>query len=282
LLWPNSGRSGKAEVRDLRLLKQGLLMFRAKASFAAVAAVSATVLSGCYSFPPYGSYPGAYPAAPSAYPQQSLVMPGDVVGSPAVTTGQPGQSTFTPSGTLEAPKYEPRSESAPPMANPVPQPRDPGPDAATMDDPAERTSQKVEPTEADDLSSIEPERLQFAEPIVRSTEDVPADGIVAVSLEQEAQALAGASGLERDVQFRWVQGIVEYDKTQRSWHLIYDLEPAVTDTLGGEITLDGRLPLTESDNGRLIRVSGQFDPSRLDRLNKPVYRVSRLEPVVAR
>lgn len=151
-----------------------------------------------------------------------------------------------------------------------------------MDDPAERTSQKVEPTDADDVSLIEPDRLQFAEPIVRSTTDTPADGIVAVSLEQEAKALADASGLARDVEFRWVQGIVEFDKAQRTWHLIYDLEPAVTDTLGGEITLSGKFPLTETDNGRLIRVAGQFDPSRLDRLNKPVYRVSRVEPVVTR
>ncbi len=151
-----------------------------------------------------------------------------------------------------------------------------------MDDPAERTSQKIEPTDGEDLSSLEPERLQFSEPIVRSTSDASADGIVAVSLEREARALSTTSGLARDVEFRWLQGIVEYDKVQRTWHLIYDLEPSVTDTLGGEITLSGQLPLTEADNGRLLRVSGQFEPGRLDRLNKPVYRVSRVEPVVAR
>jgi len=246
----------------------------------AIAAVSA--MSGCYSFPPYGAYPGSYPAAQPVYPQQSLVMPGDAVGSPTVSGSTGAPSTFSPSGTLEAPRYEPKSGAGSASPNPVPQPRDPGPDAATIEDPAERTSQKVEPTEAEDLSSLEPERLQFSEPIVRSTDDAPGDGIVAVSLEREAQDLASTSGLARDVEFRWLQGIVEYDKAQRTWHLIYDLEPAVTDNLGGEITLSGQLPLTEADNGRLLRVTGQFDPSRLDRLNKPVYRVSRMEPVVAR
>lgn len=254
-------------------------MVRSNSVLAVFAIAAVTALSGCYSFPPYGAYPGAYPAGQPVYPQQSLVMPGDAVGSPSVS-GSPGPSqTFAPSGTLEAPQLQPRSGAESLSPNPVPQPRDPGPDAATMDDPSERTSQKVEPAE---VSAAEPERLQFSEPIVRSTEDAPADGIVAVSLEREAQTLAGTSGLARDVEFRWVQGIVEFDKAQRTWHLIYDLEPAVTDTLGGEITLSGQMPLSESDNGRLLRVSGQFDPSRLDRLNKPVYRVSRVEPVVAR
>ncbi len=257
-------------------------MIRSESALAVFAITAASALSGCYSFPPYGAYPGAYPAAQPVYPQQSLVMPGDAVGRPTVASPTGAPSTFSPTGTLEAPRYEPKSDGGPLTPNPVPQPRDPGPDAATMDDPAERTSQKVEPADGEDLSSLEPERLQFSEPIVRSTGDTPADGIVAVSLEREAQSLAATSGLARDVEFRWLQGIVEFDKAQRTWHLIYDLEPAVTDNLGGEITLSGQVPLTEADNGRLIRVSGQFDPSRLDRLNKPVYRVSRLEPVVAR
>lgn len=245
------------------------------------AAVAVAALSGCYSFPPYGAYPGAYPAAQPVYPQQSLVMPGDVAGGTAAGSGEQ-PATFAPSGALEAPRYEPQSELGAPAAAPVPQPRDPGPDAATMDDPAERTSQKVEPADAEDLSALEPERLQFAEPIVRSTGSGPEDGIVAVSLEEEARALGETTGLGRDVEFRWVQGIAEFDSTQQTWHLIYDLDPAVTDTLGGEITLSGRLSLTDADNGRIIRVSGQFNPGELDRLNKPVYRVSRLEPVVAR
>ena len=255
-------------------------MIRSESVLAVFAIVAVTALSGCYTFPPYGAYPGAYPQGQPVYPQQSLVMPGDAIGSPTVSGATAAPSTFSPSGTMEAPRYEPKASTG--SADPVPQPRDPGPDAATMDDPAERTSQKVEPTDGEDLSSIEPERLQFSEPIVRSTGDAPQDGIVAVSLEREAKALATTSGLARDVEFRWLQGIVEYDKAQRTWHLIYDLEPAVTDNLGGEITLSGQLPLTEANNGRLLRVTGQFDPSRLDRLNKPVYRVSRLEPVVAR
>ena len=101
--------------------------------------------------------------------------------------------------------------------------------------------------------------------------------VVSVSLEDQLSDPADA-GFAHDPQYRWFQGLAEFDAESQTWHLLYDLSPEVHDQLGGEIQLSN-VRLDPRFSGRLLRVSGEFDTRRLDQLNKPVYAVQRIEEV---
>lgn len=242
------------------------------------------LLTGCYSFHPWGTHPGmmspnGYP--PMQVPQQTFVMPGDTVGSPS-TSGVPAarpQSTFIPDSRLEAP--EPGTSSG--SGNPVPAPREPGEGSAEAPTPAAReTSQYgfgLPANSGQAVAAGQPDILQFEEPVVLQ-QATPRDGVVSVSLEDPFTDPETA-GFDYDDKHRWFQGMAEYDAQNRTWHLLYDLNPHVHDQLGGEIQLAGNVPADASYSGKLLRVSGEFDYDLpLDQLSKPVYRVQRIEEVV--
>jgi len=245
-----------------------------------LSAAGAVTLSGCWSMYPYGMQPGAYPQqggvaypTPMAVPQSTFVMPGDV---PAA--GSSTQSAFAPSSQLQAPQ----PAAVPQQDQPVPAPRDPGQaDAASPD-----MSQSFAPA-AGRMAAVQPQDQEFAPPRVLTgvfgeADADPAHGdIVRTGLERPAAGDGPEAGMARDSRNGWFQGRVEFDEYDQAWHLIYDFSPAQTDQLGGEITLGTDAPLTDADQGQLVRVSGQFDTNRLDPLGKPVYRVTRVERAVS-
>jgi len=102
--------------------------------------------------------------------------------------------------------------------------------------------------------------------------------VVSVSLEDQLSDPSDA-GFAHDPQYRWFQGVAEFDAESKTWHLLYDLSPDVHDQLGGEFQLSENVRMDPAFSGRLIRVSGEFDTRRLDQLNKPVYAVQRIEEV---
>lgn len=230
------------------------------------------LISGCYA--PYGAYPpGAYAppgGAPMQYqsvPQSSYVMPGDSLGSPSsISSGAP--STFAPGGNLQAPEPTSRNSSGSSPA-PVPLPRDPDPSAAKPQ--GQQTSQSGPPS----VSLGEPEELDFQSPIVFTAgNDQEASGVVAASAQT-----ADDGALAHDPGYNWFQGRLEFVESDQAWHLTYDDAPTAFDQLGGDITLSQDVQLEPQHNGRLVRVTGQFDETRLDRLKKPIFRVSRIDPI---
>lgn len=225
---------------------------------------------------PYGMHPGMYgqpipPQGAAVLPQGAQVTYLDSapvtadpsVNSPAHSNSQPG---FT-RGTVTAPDTQGSSMEA---EGPVPEPRDPAPSADGGAASAVRTSEGVLDT-GNDLTLVRPDEPVFLKPVVMNEEDngqsvVPAHGTTPLVATQPA------SDLGRDPNYRWLQGDLQYDVQNQSWHLIYDYNP--DDTLGGEVTLSGNLPFTPADNDRVYRVTGTFDRNQLDRVGKPVYRVT--------
>lgn len=260
------------------------MMPKLGSTFATCAAVAFLSLTGCYTYHPWGTHPGmmAPNGAPmfppmQPVPQSTFVMPGDTAGSPAGGTpvGTP-QSTFVPNSELNAP--EPGGAAASGVASPVPVPREPGENAAqaptgletsSFSPPLYRGAQRTAPGE--------PGVLPFQEPFTMA-EAAGRNQVVPVSLEDELTDPLEA-GYAHDPQYRWFQGKAEFDTTTKSWHLLYDLIPDDYDQLGGEIQLGSNLQLDPKFSGRLMRVSGEFDTSRLDRLTKPIYVVQRIEEV---
>lgn len=125
------------------------------------------------------------------------------------------------------------------------------------------------------MTAVSPEG--FEKPIVRRDGSAVSEkSVVAVSHEE------GTTGQPtHDSAYRWFRGYVDYDPQDRSWHLLYDLNPALTDQLGGDITLDGAHGLKPSDAGAMVKVHGVFDSVHADSLGKAIYRVSRIERIAA-
>jgi hypothetical protein len=230
-------------------------------------------LSGCYA--PYGGYPpGAYApqgGAPMQYqgvPQSSYVMPGDSLGSPS-SAGFAPQSTFAPGGTIQAPDPTARDTTRG-STSPVPPPRDPDPSAVKPTSAGQQTSQLGSP-------SGPPVELDFRSPIVfTGGDDQSAGGVIAASGQSPADSSSG-----HDPNYNWFQGRLEYVESDQAWHLTYDDAPTAFDQLGGDITLSQDVKLEPQHNGLIVRVSGQFDDRKLDRLKKPVFRVSQIDQVGA-
>ena len=266
----------------------------------ATAAVLALILlPGCYAFYPRGPYPGMYapgngPMMPAQPTKTTFVAPGDLptASGTTPTIAQPADSnsssipsgTFSPSGPVRAPDFNPSGTSSDQGRDTlVPEPRDPG--TGLNDDPAERTSERpiessaVEP-EATRISSVRSSDAVFLSPVT----DEPASETTRVVAAGHDQPLtvrdSGPLGRARD--FEWVQGELQYDVEHGTWHLLYDQSPAQSDPQGGEITIDGNPGFRTTDNNHIFRVYGQRDPSRLDRMGKPVYRVSRAQLVEKR
>jgi len=241
------------------------------------AIVGLLFFSGCYA--PYGAYPpGAYPpqgGVPTQFqgvPQSSYVMPGDGMGSPSSGVAAP-QSTFAPSGNLQAPDPTARGGGGSSPA-PVPPPRDPDPSAQRPTPVGEQTSQLGTASGPPQATLGEPARLDFQSPIVLTGGDEQSGGAIAAS----GQSTSGGSR-GHDPNYNWFQGRLEYVASDRTWHLTYDDAPVATDQLGGDITLSSDVRLDSQQNGRLVRVSGKFDDTKLDRLQKPVFRVSQIDPL---
>lgn len=229
-------------------------------------------LSGCYA--PYGAYPPpGYPPAgttmsPAAIPQSTFVMPGDTSGSPASQLGTPG-STFSPSGQIQAPDPTTSSPTRG-SESPVPPPRDPSADAS----PAGIQNSSLQPGGLD-VALGEPAELDFKSPIMFTGGEQPVEsGVIPAS-----GAVAPSSQMGFDPEYKWFQGRLEFDAADRQWHLTYDESPGAFDQLGGDITLSSDVQLDAQHNGSLVRVTGEFDASKLDRLQKPIFRVSRIDPL---
>jgi hypothetical protein len=253
------------------------------------AGVGLFFLSGCYA--PYGGYPpGAYApqrGAPMQYqgvPQSSYVMPGDALGSPS-SAGGGAPSTFAPGGNIQAPDPTARGAGGD-SPTPVPLPRDPDPSAAK---PAgAQTSQFGFPSGPPQVSLGTPAELDFQSPIVLTGATDQSAGGIATAAGQSTtgpsitgQSASGGS-LNHDPNYNWFQGRLEYVESDQAWHLTYDDAPTAADQLGGDISLSSDVKLDSQHNGAIVRVSGQFDAVKLDRLGKPVFRVSQIDRVNAR
>jgi hypothetical protein len=204
-------------------------------------------------------------------PQSSYVMPGDALGSPSSVSGG-APSTFAPGGNIQAPDPTARGAGGS-TPSPVPLPRDPDPSAAKPE--GAQTSQFGFPSGSPGVSLGAPAELEFQSPVIMAgASDQSAGAVVTAS----GQTTTGGS-LKHDPNYNWFQGRLEYVESDRTWHLTYDDAPTTADQLGGDISLSSDVKLDSQHNGAIVRVSGQFDAVKLDRLGKPVFRVNQIDQV---
>jgi len=80
--------------------------------------------------------------------------------------------------------------------------------------------------------------------------------------------------------YRWLRGVVDFDPEERTWNIIYSLNPDPSDRFGGSIALiDGILLEALQDNDRVL-IQGRIDMRARDRFGKPKYRVEHVGRIV--
>ncbi len=79
-------------------------------------------------------------------------------------------------------------------------------------------------------------------------------------------------------QYRWLRGVVEFDKQEKSWNITYNATPDRTDKFGGNIVLvDDQGKLNRFTNGDVVLLDGHIDGSQQDKMGKPRYRISKAQ-----
>jgi hypothetical protein len=80
--------------------------------------------------------------------------------------------------------------------------------------------------------------------------------------------------------YRWLRGVVDYDEEDRTWNIIYSMNPEPKDEFGGSITLvnDNRFQVLKT--GDVVYLEGRVDSKATDHTGKPRYRVDHLAPLV--
>lgn len=76
--------------------------------------------------------------------------------------------------------------------------------------------------------------------------------------------------------YRWVVGSVSFDASDRTWSVVYDLDPTTEDRYAGHFTLAESPLLQTLRDGERVRLEGTIDTTRADRLGKPLYQVQRI------
>ncbi|MBW3538981.1 MAG: hypothetical protein KY476_01800 [Planctomycetes bacterium] len=264
---------------------------------AGLVCASAPILAvGCYSYHPYtpgyhGGYP-TYTSPPVITSPGGAYLPGTVTPSPGIDSGSQFQAP-TRGGTPtypDAPLYDDGSGTGNGGngGNYVPNYRD-------LDDRSGSGSG----------TSFGPEGQT---PFGLKEDDETGGAVLTASAEGEATtvvqadandvadpplAKGGPGGVEdaaalpdpyaHDPEYRWLRGVVDYDRTNETWNIIYDLEPAASDRWGGTLTLVDDPLLARLRDGDVVLIEGRVDASTRDRTGrKPRYRIEHLvAPLVA-
>jgi hypothetical protein len=266
----------------------------------ALLGLAALSVAGCYSYYPngYGGYPGPY----NGYPQGAPVSPGGPTFQP------PPGTSFVPPGGINAQAFNPQ-----PSANVV-QPQPWQPTSPVNPTPAAPSSENgagnkpvPDPRDAGDFSSPQKSNSNGAEDLQSpfglnenpagnnavgsgGTASEKNDPFMAPIVKpiSSTRGLSDAGGtplaerpnpydFDREG-YRWLRGVVDYDEREKSWHIIYDINPG--DKYGGSMTLASDPRLNVLNTGDVVLVEGAVDPNSRDRLGKPQYRVETFSPLV--
>lgn len=76
--------------------------------------------------------------------------------------------------------------------------------------------------------------------------------------------------------YGWLEGVVSYDPTDRTWNIVYNLDPQSEDQYAGHFTLAQSPLLRTFREGERVRLEGRVDQAEKDRFGKPVYFPQRI------
>jgi hypothetical protein len=77
----------------------------------------------------------------------------------------------------------------------------------------------------------------------------------------------------------WLQGVVSFDPQDRTWGIVYSVNPDTQDPYAGYLTLAHDPRLSTLHDGDVVRLDGQVDPVARDQFGRATYLVSRITPV---
>jgi hypothetical protein len=120
------------------------------------------------------------------------------------------------------------------------------------------------------VATVDPQ--SFERPIESERRD--RDGLITVSAKASSAGpmLKGSDPCDYDrVKYSWLRGIVDFEKRDSSWHIIYSQRPDPHDTYGGAIGLVGSRKLDTLHSGDVVYIEGRVDKHRLDSRGKPQY-----------
>ena len=80
--------------------------------------------------------------------------------------------------------------------------------------------------------------------------------------------------------YTWLRGVVDYDTTHQTWHIIYNLRPDKDDRYGGSSTLSDSPQLSSLQPNDIVLVEGRFDANSRDNIGKPTYRIDHVARLV--
>ena len=76
---------------------------------------------------------------------------------------------------------------------------------------------------------------------------------------------------------RWLQGVVSYDPRDKSWGIVYSIDPSPTDPHSGYLTLVSDSRLAVLKDGDTVRLEGRVAPERFDFSSRPSYEVTAIQ-----
>ncbi|MBL8850668.1 MAG: hypothetical protein JNG89_13395 [Planctomycetaceae bacterium] len=216
-------------------------------------------LAGCYSpmySQPYGQ-PYGQPAYPGTMAPGGTYYPG---AAPGATLGTPTYSN--PSGGSgvggDAPFYGSPSSST--QNRPVPD----YPDGQYYPNGASGSSGFG--------TTASPATETFEPPISTG-------GASEISLTREVNNIADEQYAYDTAGHRWVQGVVSFDPRDKSWGIVYSIDPQADDPHNGYLTLADDPRLASLKDGDVVRLDGEVDPTRLDYSNQPSFVVRQITPM---
>lgn len=256
----------------------------------------------------YGQYGPAYPSYGPSGPAPQYLGPGTgptyvpqsvpSSGSPTPLTNPPSNGTLnmrpgpaSPSDT-DAPSFNPNPNSG---SRPVPPGRDPLDDLNNAN-PGAGASLPIRGSTTAQLPTFERGGLAAAAPpvvadIVQTSgnEPDPFETPMPSRLPTELDANPmnapppETTPYQYDGQtYKWLKGAIDYDPLTKTWSIIYNMTPDLSDKYGGSFILSGHPDLASFQGGEIVIVEGGVDPRAKDSTGRPIYSVTKVTgPLIA-
>ena len=120
-------------------------------------------------------------------------------------------------------------------------------------------------------------RQASAETIVTASSEQPGGPSLATADAEEG--LNDTHFGHDDKNFRWLRGVVDYDQTDKTWNIIYDLQPELTDRFGGSLVLVDHPDLKDLKTGEVVQLEGFLAEEQTDRTGKPVFQIEKISHI---
>ena len=260
-----------------------------------LAPIALAVLSGCYSYNPYGY--GGHPEVLSTVPTPAITPAGQPLPPGVIPLGPQAATPAGTGGPLLMPPIlsTPTPAGIPANTQPVPRYLDPtdstggaaGSESTEAGDGAAESSSLRIPADGT-LTGGSPETPGD---VIQATGETTAKTPGAIAVPASARPIDPApttvpvineSNYGYDTAgYKWFKGTVEYDKADGAWHLMYAPTPTQDDSYGGDISLADDPRLDALQHNDVIYVTGTLESGLTDRVGKPRFQIEQLSNVTA-